>query len=123
MPAGHVTLIDPTYPSIAVPWPPPPKKKKMGCRMGRQKETITFPHNNVERLDETLGNLRGRTNGTPPPSPTKNIFVAVEGVYSMDGDLAPLSEILHVAAKHGALVIVDEAHRCGRRQKRERNAW
>lgn len=80
----------------------------MGCRMGRQKETISFPHNDVKRLDEMLGNLRARRSESAAPT---NIFVAVESVYSMDGDLAPLAEILHVADTHGAFVIVDEAHR------------
>lgn len=79
----------------------------MGCRLGRQKETISFRHNDVERLEATLGNLRARKTDTAPT----NIFVAVESVYSMDGDLAPLAEILSVAGAHGAFVIVDEAHR------------
>lgn len=81
-------------------------KNQMGCRLGRQKETVLFRHNDLQHLDETLENLLSRGAGSAPT----NVFVAVESVYSMDGDLAPLTEILGVAAKHGALVIVDEAH-------------
>lgn len=87
--------------------------RQMGSRLGRQKETILFRHNDVMHLDATLASLRAR-NADPIPtssSPTNtNIFVAVESVYSMDGDLAPLKEILRVAGAHGAMVIIDEAH-------------
>lgn len=82
------------------------KKKQMGSRLGRQKETVLFRHNDVVHLEATLRNLRARTADAAPT----NIFVAVEGVYSMDGDLAPLKEVLDVAGSHGAMVIVDEAH-------------
>ena len=40
-------------------------------------------------------------------------FVCVEGVYSMDGDLAPLDEIVPIAKRHGAVVVVDDAHGVG----------
>lgn len=90
--------------------PPRPAKTqrhtKMGCRLGRQKETLLFRHNDVSDLDAILGSLRAK-GATVPPT---NIFVAVESVYSMDGDLAPLQDIMRVAGKHSASVIVDEAH-------------
>jgi len=37
-------------------------------------------------------------------------LVVVEGVYSMDGDLCKLPEIVEVAKKHGARIMIDEAH-------------
>lgn len=77
----------------------------MGCRLGRQQQTVLFRHNDIEHLHEILRDLRSQETSSPP-----NIFVAVESVYSMDGDLAPLAEILRVAEKHAASVIVDEAH-------------
>lgn len=62
-----------------------------------------FTHNDPAALDRTLrtGRPRGRT------------LVAIEGVYSMDGDTAPLGDIVGVARAHGAFTIVDEAHSLG----------
>lgn len=82
---------------------------QMGCRLGRQEQTLSFRHNNVDHLDSMLGDLRIAATKTRS-STSGNIFVAVESVYSMDGDLAPLTGILDVADAHGATVIVDEAH-------------
>lgn len=78
---------------------------QMGCRLGRQRQTIFFRHNDVEHLDTVLRDLRAA--GTIPPP---NIFIAVESVYSMDGDLSPLEKIFGIADNHAASVIVDEAH-------------
>lgn len=57
-----------------------------------------FRHNRVEDLDRKLRGFEGKK------------LVAVEGVYSMDGDVAPLPEIIEVCRKHGARLLVDEAH-------------
>jgi len=62
-----------------------------------------FRHNDVEHLDRVLRRNSGA--GTR--------LVAVEGIYSMDGDAAPLDEILKVVRKHDALLLVDEAHSTG----------
>ncbi|GAO39579.1 putative serine palmitoyltransferase [Sphingomonas changbaiensis NBRC 104936] len=73
-----------------------------GCSMGAA-EIVRFRHNSVEDLDKRLGRL--------PPEPGK--LVVLEGVYSMMGDIAPLKEMVAVAKKHGAMVLVDEAHSMG----------
>ncbi len=73
-----------------------------GCKMG-DAEIVRFRHNSVEDLDKRLGRL--------PREPGK--LVVLEGVYSMLGDLAPLTEMVAVAKKHGAMVLVDEAHSMG----------
>ena len=73
-----------------------------GCAMGNA-EIVRFRHNSVEDLDKRLGRL--------PPEPGK--LVVLEGVYSMMGDIAPLKEMVAVAKKHGAMVLVDEAHSMG----------
>ena len=73
-----------------------------GCAMGNA-EVVRFRHNSVEDLDKRLGRL--------PPEPGK--LVVLEGVYSMLGDIAPLKEMVAVAKKHGAMVLVDEAHSMG----------
>jgi glycine C-acetyltransferase len=62
-----------------------------------------FRHNDVEHLDRVLRRNRD----------AKTRLVAVEGIYSMDGDAAPLDEILEVVRKHDALLLVDEAHSTG----------
>jgi glycine C-acetyltransferase len=57
-----------------------------------------FRHNNVEDLEKKLTSAKGKK------------LVVVEGVYSMDGDLPPLPEIVEVCKRHGARLMIDEAH-------------
>lgn len=73
-----------------------------GCFLGNA-EIVRFRHNNVDDLDKRLGRL--------PPDAGK--LVVLEGVYSMLGDIAPLDKMVAVAKKHGAQVLVDEAHSMG----------
>jgi 8-amino-7-oxononanoate synthase len=73
-----------------------------GCAQGNA-EIVRFRHNSVEDLDKRLGRL--------PKEPAK--LVVLEGVYSMLGDIAPLREMVAVARKHDAMVLVDEAHSMG----------
>ena len=73
-----------------------------GCAMGNA-EIVRFRHNSVDDLDKRLGRL--------PADPGK--LVVLEGVYSMLGDIAPLRELVAVAKKHNAMVLVDEAHSMG----------
>lgn len=61
----------------------------------------TFKHNNLESLEQKLQNAKGR------------IYVAIESVYSMDGDLAPLKEIILLIKQYEANLIIDEAHAIG----------
>lgn len=65
-----------------------------------------FPHNQVEKLRQLLAKIRGK-------SPHARILVVTESVFSMDGDLAPLSEICDAAETWEALLLVDEAHGFG----------
>jgi glycine C-acetyltransferase len=69
-----------------------------GVRLSGARLT-TFEHNDVTSLDAALLAATGRRR-----------IVVVEGIYSMDGDMAPLPAILDVADAHGAPVLVDEAH-------------
>ncbi|MCA9297718.1 MAG: aminotransferase class I/II-fold pyridoxal phosphate-dependent enzyme, partial [Phycisphaerales bacterium] len=57
-----------------------------------------FRHNKAEDLDRKLRGFEGKK------------LVIVEGVYSMDGDIPPLPEIIEVARSHNARVLIDEAH-------------
>ncbi len=73
-----------------------------GCFLG-DAQLVRFRHNNVEDLEKKLGRL--------PPEAGK--LVVLEGVYSMLGDIAPLKEMVAVAKKFGAMIVVDEAHGMG----------
>jgi 8-amino-7-oxononanoate synthase len=73
-----------------------------GCKLG-DAQIVRFRHNSVEDLDKRLGRLP-KTGGR---------LVVLEGVYSMLGDIAPLREMVAVAKKHGAMIVVDEAHGMG----------
>jgi 5-aminolevulinate synthase len=73
-----------------------------GMRHARCPKVI-WNHNDVEDLDRKLAAL--------PANMTK--IVAFESVYSMDGDIAPIREIVEVAEKHGAMTYLDEVHAVG----------
>jgi 8-amino-7-oxononanoate synthase len=73
------------------------------CRMGSA-TVIRFKHNDAADLDKRLARLAG-TEGDK--------IIVVEGIYSMLGDQAPLAEIVEVKKKHGAYIILDEAHSMG----------
>jgi len=64
-----------------------------------------FPHNNVERLGELLESTRAKSLG--------RILILTESVFSMDGDLCPLREIVSLKEQHDALLLLDEAHAFG----------
>ncbi len=74
-------------------------------RMGRF-EAVPFAHNDLDDLRKKLMEVRYRR-------PYTNVVVCVEGVYSMDGDVAPLPEIRALASKYGALLAIDDAHGTG----------
>ncbi|MCW5920767.1 MAG: aminotransferase class I/II-fold pyridoxal phosphate-dependent enzyme [Saprospiraceae bacterium] len=61
-------------------------------------KTVFFRHNNAADLERKLAGTTGRK------------LVIVEGVYSMDGDFCNLPEIVEVSKKHGARIMIDEAH-------------
>ncbi|CAM9631410.1 unnamed protein product [Chrysoparadoxa australica] len=73
-----------------------------GVGLGRQSDTDVFRHNDLQDLHRLLSEPR-----------VGNTIIAVESVYSMSGECAPLAELLHMAARFGAHVIVDEAHATG----------
>jgi len=66
-----------------------------------------FPHNDLDRLESHL-QWAAQQVGTDG-----RVVVVTEAVFSMDGDLAPLAEIVALKEKHGALLLVDEAHAFG----------
>lgn len=63
-----------------------------------------YLHRNMRHLEKLLKRL---------PEPTRGRLIVTDGVFSMDGDVAPLDAITALAARYGARVMVDEAHALG----------
>src|SRR3954466_12269839 len=82
-----------------------------GMRLSKAPRKV-FPHKDVAALDAILGEAvaRGRDDGS---GPYRSILVVTDGVFSMDGDIAPLPGIVAAAERHGAAVFVDDAHASG----------
>ena len=75
-----------------------------GARLARA-EVAVFRHGDVDSFAETLGRVRARA---------RRILVAIDGVYSMDGDVAPVAEIVKRAHEADAMVLLDDdAHGTG----------
>ena len=66
-----------------------------------------FPHNNVEKLEKILSSVRDKQGSSP------RILVITESVFSMDGDTAPLRELIEIKDRYQAWLLVDEAHGFG----------
>jgi len=72
-----------------------------GCILTNKK---TFPHNNLEALERILKTTAGKY---------RTRMVIIDGVYSQDGDLAPLAEIVTLCKQYGAYSVLDDAHGTG----------
>ena len=74
-----------------------------GCILSKA-DWKRFNHNDITDLERILENYR---------SEYKRVLIVVDGVYSMDGDIAPMPEIIEVAKQYDAFTMVDEAHALG----------
>lgn len=74
-----------------------------GCQMGGA-QVIRFRHNDADDLAKRLRRLGDRA---------ANVLIVIEGIYSMLGDHAPMSEIAAVKREYGCYLLVDEAHSLG----------
>jgi 8-amino-7-oxononanoate synthase len=73
---------------------------KDGARLSLAKK-FSFRHNDVSDLEKKISKSRGR------------VFVAVESIYSMDGDECPLDDLIEISEKYDCTIILDEAHSTG----------
>jgi 8-amino-7-oxononanoate synthase len=74
-----------------------------GCLLSRAK-LRAFRHNRLDKLEKMLERAAGDGGG---------VLVVVDGVFSMEGDIAPLPEIAELCRRYGARLMVDEAHGAG----------
>ncbi len=72
-----------------------------GARLSRAQVTV-YPHADLETLGQALKNSKAKIK-----------LVVTDGVFSMDGDIAPLPELLALCEQHGAWMVVDDAHGFG----------
>jgi 8-amino-7-oxononanoate synthase len=72
-----------------------------GCRLARTRVEV-YRHGDVSHLEELLRRSRA-----------KRKVVVTDGVFSMDGDIAPLPDLVEVKDRHGAMLVVDDAHATG----------
>lgn len=73
---------------------------KDGCRLSLA-DRFSFRHNDPDHLRQKIKRAKGA------------VVVVVESVYSMDGDEAPLAELVQLCKEYGAALVVDEAHSTG----------
>lgn len=71
-----------------------------GCRLS-DADSRPFPHNDYNALETILKNSRGHY---------AKVLIVIEGVYSMDGDIAPVPEFVRIKKQYGCFLMVDEAH-------------
>lgn len=75
-----------------------------GIRLS-QAQSFPFAHNHMPDLEAKLRQF--------PATKERNIFIATETVFSMDGDFAPVASIVNLCSEYGAHLIIDEAHAIG----------
>ncbi len=73
-----------------------------GCRLSKAAVRV-YRHRDTNRVEELLKEF----------SSARRKLIVTDGVFSMDGDIAPLPELVYLAEKHGALLMVDDAHATG----------
>ncbi len=74
-----------------------------GCRLSKAKIHV-FPHKDVAAAEKILADLENQ--------PGRKLLIS-DGVFSMDGDIAPLPGLVEAAEKHGVIMMVDDAHSSG----------
>lgn len=79
-------------------------------RLSQVKNKFIYKHRDVSSLEDRLKEAAKLAETPKSDGESPVILIVTDGVFSMDGDLAPLSEIVKLAKKYGALTMVDDAH-------------
>ena len=74
-----------------------------GCKLSKAKIHV-FPHKDTAAADRKLADLAGATGRK---------LLITDGVFSMDGDIGPLPALVEIAERHGAIMMIDDAHSSG----------
>lgn len=74
-----------------------------GVRLSRAERAV-YKHNNMDNLAQVLEDAEKHD------PPYRRILIITDGVFSMDGDMAPMDQVAKLGKKHGAMVYVDDAH-------------
>ncbi len=74
-----------------------------GCRLSRAEIKI-FPHKDIDACENILKEIESRK--------CRKLLVT-DGVFSMDGDIAPLPQLVELAEKYGCIMMIDDAHASG----------
>jgi glycine C-acetyltransferase len=74
-----------------------------GCRLSRA-EIKVFPHKDVEACEKILKDVQSRSGRK---------LLITDGVFSMEGDIAPLPQLVELAEKYGCIMMIDDAHSSG----------
>jgi glycine C-acetyltransferase len=74
-----------------------------GCRLSKA-EIKRYPHKDVDTCERTLKEIAGRRGRK---------LLITDGVFSMDGDIAPLPQLVELAEKYGCIMMIDDAHASG----------
>lgn len=89
-----------------------------GIRLCKARRLI-YDHSDMKSLEQKLllaregSDIWDHTGLENRPTPARNIIIATDGVFSMDGDIAKLKEIIKLANKYDAMAMVDESHATG----------
>jgi 8-amino-7-oxononanoate synthase len=85
-----------------------------GCRLSRA-DVRTYPHADFHALERLLSKTSTERDRAPCEawSGARRRLIVTDGLFSMDGDLAPLTELAELAQRYGAMLLVDEAHATG----------
>jgi glycine C-acetyltransferase len=85
-----------------------------GCRLSGA-AIVGYAHNDIHDLREKIAQVKagayvGKSGEALGVNPNRRHLIVSDGVFSMDGDIAPLPELYEVAREHGILLMVDDAH-------------